>query len=116
MKIRDLDILVLEDEPIIAFALEDILIEEGARVELVQSQEQAAALLDSRSFHCAILDVNVHGEKSYPIAERLQSMGIPIVFATGYGKTIHPESFEGIPTVTKPYSPQEIVGAIAAQV
>lgn len=107
-------VLVLEDEPIIAFALEDILLDEGARPQFCGSLEAARAALDSSEPELAILDVNIHGEKSYPIAEMLVKRGIPFIFASGYGRALHPPEFAEVPTVSKPYRVQELQEAVAA--
>ena len=70
-------ILVVEDEPIIAFALEDMLIEDGADVVAVGSLEEGLDQAEAGVFDFAILDINLHGEKSYPIAFRLGSKARP---------------------------------------
>lgn len=114
MKVSGARILLLEDEPIIGFALEDMLAVEGAHTVLATTLEAAEAALSAEPFDCAILDVNVHGSKSYPIAARLQASSIPFVFATGYGDAAHPAEFSGVPTVSKPYSPVQLRQAIAS--
>ncbi len=107
-------ILVLEDELIIAFALEDMLSDMGAEVLLTSSLEDAFAQLDkAEKVTLAVLDVNVHGAQSYPFAEELLRREVPMIFATGYGDAEHPPQFAGNPTLTKPYSRQELADAIA---
>ena len=113
MNLSEITVFLLEDEPIIAFALEDMLAAEGARTMLATTLEDAGALIDECTFDCGILDVNVHGQKSYQLAEVLQSRGIPFVFATGYDSTGHPEVFASVRTLSKPYSPAQIREAIA---
>lgn len=107
-------ILLLEDEAIIAFALEDMLVADGANVVMAASLEEAEALIDAGGIASAVLDVNVHGEKSYGIGARLRALGIPFVFATGYGDTSHPPEFAENPTVSKPYTHEQIKAAMAA--
>jgi DNA-binding response OmpR family regulator len=105
----DLPVLILEDEPIIAFRLEDLLLSMGWRdVLLALHLDEASRLLDDNDVGAAILDVNIHGKRSYPVAEELERRSIPYIFATGYGDTEHPPEFSGVPTVTKPYSGQAI--------
>jgi DNA-binding response OmpR family regulator len=99
-----LTILVLEDEPIVGLALEDLLREVGADVCLVHHNSDVPEVLQSNDFDLAILDVNVHGESSYEVAGKIRDRSIPIVFATGYGSVTHPLELAGCPTVTKPYS------------
>ncbi len=105
-------VLVLEDEPIIAFALEDILIDEGATVCVSCSIDQAREIIAQEKFDYAILDVNLHGMKSYPIAYELLKDGIPFAFATGYGDAEHPEELAASVTITKPYSVAQVKMAI----
>lgn len=106
-------ILVLEDEPIIAFGLEDALSSEGAKPTVTTSLEEARGAVMEARFDAAILDVNVHGEKSYEFANSLRAANIPLLFATGYGDIAHPDEFAGVPTVTKPYNLAQLRQAFA---
>lgn len=101
-------ILLLEDEAIIAFALEDMLVSDGAQVVMAASLEEAEALIGKGGIGLAILDVNVHGEKSYAVGARLRALEVPFVFATGYEDASHPVEFSDIPTVSKPYTHEQI--------
>lgn len=103
MSLAGLRILVLEDEPIIAMALEELLEEEGAQPLVAGSLDQADEALAAGVFDGAILDINVHGQKSYPIARELMHRAVPFVFASGYGDTVHPDEFAHVPNVAKPY-------------
>ncbi|WP_306096307.1 response regulator [Qipengyuania flava] len=101
-------ILVVEDEPIIAFALEDMLIDDGADVIAVGSLKDGLANARDERFDFAILDINLHGEKSYPIAHELGRKGVKFVFASGYGDAEHPSELAHVTTLTKPYVLAEI--------
>lgn len=114
MTMRDKRILVLEDEPIIAFALEDELLAEGARVAVHCSLESGLEAVANEEFDFAILDVNLHGKKSYPLAYELIGRAVPIIFATGYGDAKHPGDLAHIPTLTKPYVISQIRAHIEA--
>ena len=114
MSVQGRTVLVLEDEPIIAFALEDLLIECGATPLSCASLEVAHATLKSSEPDLAILDVNIHGERSYPVTEALAERGIPFILATGYGSALHPPRFAGVPTISKPYRMAEVEQAFAA--
>lgn len=113
MKLDGARLLILEDEPIIAFGLEDMLLDEGAQVSLATALDEAEDHLAGGSFDCAILDVNVRGEKSYGFAEALKDRGIRFIFATGYGEGAHPDEFMDVPTITKPYSIEQIRDTLA---
>lgn len=106
-------VLIVEDEPIIAFALEDIMEDFGQfTVTVASTVEQALASLDDQRPDVAILDVNLHGQKSYPLADELKERSIRYIFATGYGSTEHPADHRDITTVTKPYSPSDVRSAL----
>lgn len=112
MKLDNQLVLVVEDEPIIGLALEDMLSEAGARVVIAERVEEAFAVAEREPINAAILDVNVHGVLSYGLAGRLARAGVPYIFATGYGDRSHPAEFAAVPTVTKPYNLQDIERAI----
>lgn len=107
--------LVLEDEPIIAFALEDMLLDLGfEQVLIAGTLKEARDLLDGQVPSAAVLDVNIHGEQSYPVARMLAQLSIPFIFATGYGDAQHPEELRSVPTLTKPYHARDLERALAS--
>ena len=108
-------ILVLEDEPIIAMALEDAIAEADAFPLVAGSIEEAERIISQQQVDIAVLDVNIHGRQSYCIAVDLGRRGIPFVFASGYGNTVHPPQFSGVPTVGKPYQIASIAEALALE-
>lgn len=116
MKLDRLRVLVVEDEPIIALAIEDALVDLGATPVLAERLADAEAALAHDAPDAAILDVNIHGQRSYRIAEALTARGVPFIFATGYGDAEHPPMFRTAPTLTKPYGRDEIAAAFAALV
>lgn len=106
---------IVEDEPIIGFALEDMLRDLGfEQVHLSTTMADARRYLENNAPDVAILDVNIHGERSYPVAETLASVPIPFIFATGYGDAEHPPAFKSVPTLTKPYNLNSLRTALAA--
>ena len=106
-------VLILEDEPIIGFALEDMVEAIGGCVcGTAFRVAEALDLLDQRGCDAAILDVNIAGERSYPVADALAARGIPFIFASGYGDSEHPGRFASWPTVTKPYGLDDIKEAL----
>ena len=112
--IQDRRVLVLEDEPVVAFLLEDMLREEGAaEVTIASRVAEAEAAIANGNFDLALLDVNVHGERSYPVARQLLAAGVPFLFASGYGDHEHPEVYKSVPTLTKPFTAAELRKAVA---
>jgi DNA-binding response OmpR family regulator len=106
-------ILILEDEPIIAFTLEDILLTIGCTdVRVAMNLGEATLILASEAFDAAILDVNIQGKESYPVADELARLQVPYIFATGYGDLAHPDRHRNVLTLTKPYSVQDVSDAV----
>lgn len=104
--------LVLEDEPIIAMLIEQMLEDAGAEVDGHATLSSAEAALDGARPDMAILDVNIHNDTSYAFAGRLMAMGVPLIFASGYGGGAHPDGFATVPTVSKPYDIADIAAAL----
>jgi CheY-like chemotaxis protein len=105
--------LLVEDNLIIALDAEEMLLRLGASsVEVASSVRDALAIIDREAPDFAVLDVNLTGETSFPIAERLQKAKVPYVFATGYGDNLAvPKEFKGATIVTKPYEDGDVAGA-----
>lgn len=79
-------ILVVEDEMLILMEIQDMLADLGCdSVIAAASNEQAIALIDAQHFDAALLDLNLNGVRSYPVADVLAARGVPFAFATGYG-------------------------------
>lgn len=65
---------------------EDMLADLGcSAVVAAATNEQAIALIETRNFDAALLDLNLNGVRSYPVADLLAARGIPFAFATSYG-------------------------------
>ena len=97
-------ILVVEDEYMMAEDLQYELGRVGAVViGPVPSVADALRLLATEeAIDGAILDVNLRGEKAYPVADVLRERGIPFVLATGYEQWALPEAYKDIPRCDKP--------------
>ena len=101
-----LNILLVEDSPIIALNTEELLRELGASdVRVASSVAQAMAAIDEARFDLALLDLNLGEETSLPVAHRLAADGVPTVFVTGYGERLDlPDSLRDIRILKKPYN------------
>ena len=99
-------ILIVEDEPLIAMMLEDFLdVLEKQSAGTADSVAAALARVEQGGIDAAILDVNLRGgEKSTPIAEALAEKGIPFVFATGGSEDHLDPRFSDRPYLTKPFT------------
>ena len=100
------DVLIVEDDPIIALGFEDMILGFGVKtVRSAGSVAQALDMIRDRAPDFALLDVGLVREKSFAIAERLESLKIPFVFVTGYGADVRlPAAFADRPRLPKPYS------------
>ena len=96
--------LVVEDELMIRMLLEDMLTELGFTVAAEASRiEDAVKAAKTADIDIAVLDVNLNGQTTGPVAEALAARGTPFVFATGYGAQGLPEAFRNRPTLKKPF-------------
>jgi light-regulated signal transduction histidine kinase (bacteriophytochrome) len=104
------DVLLVEDAVIIALDAEDMMRELGVEtVRVTSSVNQALKEIIERPPDFALLDVNLGGETSFKIAERLKELGIRFAFATGYGDDLaFPPAFANTPRLRKPYFSQSI--------
>ena len=109
-----LKVFVVEDESLVAMQLEDMLFDLGCEVVgLAMRLKRAHEMLDSgMAIDVAILDVNIGGDKIYPIAMRLRDIGIPMIFATGYGREGLETEWQICPVLQKPYSANQIEHSI----
>ncbi len=100
-----LRVLVVEDEMLVAMLVEDMLVDLGhVPVGPATRLETGMEMAKSEALDLAILDVNLNGKKSFPIAELLTDRGIPVIFATGYGLSGLDQQFASFPVMTKPFS------------
>ena len=109
-------ILVVEDEMLVLMHLETALSDLGCTATSVGTADAALKVLDDASFDAAMLDVNLRGEKSYPVADALARRGIPFVFSTGYGHHGDRPDFADRPVLRKPYLKGHLVAALSALV
>jgi CheY-like chemotaxis protein len=100
------DVLIVEDDPIIALDFEDTILGFGAeQVRCASSVAKALEMIADRAPDFAMLDVGLVREKSFAIAERLDALNIPFIFITGYGADVPlPPAFARKPRLPKPCS------------
>ncbi|MBC9883581.1 response regulator [Bradyrhizobium sp. INPA01-394B] len=110
------DVLIVEDDPIIAIDFEDRLLGFGVTsVRTVGSVAQALNAITARAPDFALLDVELIREKSFAVAERLAALKIPFVFVTGYGADARiPPEFASLPRLHKPCSSEALEAALRA--
>lgn len=108
-------ILAVEDESLVAMFLEDLLADLGCSViGPVGRVEQALELLNDHEVDAAVLDINLAGERVFPVANRLVELGVPFIFATGYGEAGLPDVHHSRIVLQKPYSASDLRRALEA--
>jgi CheY-like chemotaxis protein len=100
------DVLIVEDDPIIALDFEDTILGFGVTtIRTAASVAKALEMIADRAPDFALLDVGLIREKSFAIAERLDALKIPFAFVTGYGADVRlPPAFADRPRLPKPFS------------
>jgi len=108
-----LRVLLVEDEALLILLMEEWL--EDLDCEVVATASRLDdAILKARNVavDVAVLDVNLAGQLSYPVAEILLERHIPFVFATGYGKAGLSGSLQHAPVLSKPYQQEHLADAL----
>jgi CheY-like chemotaxis protein len=97
-------ILVVEDEMLVLMETQDMLADLGCdAVVAAATNEQAIALIEAQHFDAALLDLNLNGVRSYPVADLLAERGVPFVFATDYGGHGLRDGDRDRPLLVKPF-------------
>jgi DNA-binding response OmpR family regulator len=114
--LRGRRVLVVEDDPFISLALEDMLTEHGCIVVGAASTVASALLLAaSEEIDVALLDVSVGPERVDPVAELLAGRDCPFIFTTGYGRAGLPEAHASRAIVEKPFYADEVIDALRSE-
>jgi CheY-like chemotaxis protein len=113
--LKDMTILIVEDEALVALDLSMILEERGASVAgTCGTVEEAFAAVEDK-IDAAILDVDLHGRLVFPVADRLKANGTPFVFHTGrYDTASLRERYGDVIVLEKPAGDEKIVTALAS--
>jgi CheY-like chemotaxis protein len=112
--LRDRRVLLVEDEMMVAMLVEDMLSDFGCAVIGPATRvDDALKLVGEGKIDVAILDVNLNGHETYPVADALVALGIPFVFATGYGAGSLRDGYKERPTLQKPFQQHDLVRALA---
>jgi CheY-like chemotaxis protein len=97
-------VLVVEDDALIADLIQAYLEELGhAVVGPANTLAEAIAMIEREPVDCAILDVSLGREESFPAADALAQRNVPFAFATGYGQSAVPDRFMAKPVLRKPF-------------
>lgn len=116
-KLKGKRVLVVEDEALVSMLVEDELRDAGATVlgpaacvdDAMRLVEAAAA---DGGMDAAVLDLNLQGEWATPVADRLAALGVPFLFATGYGEGCDRGGHGAAPHLHKPFAPERLVDTV----
>jgi CheY-like chemotaxis protein len=115
--LEGLKVLVVEDDYLIASLIEHILNAAGCVVvEPVSHLAQAQEAARQNTYDAAVLDINLRGERVYPIAEILANREIPYFFVSGYHTIDLPAGHEGRPKLGKPFRSEQLLDTLASLV
>lgn len=109
-------VLLVEDEYFIADEMACSFEASGAEVVGPVGSVQSALdlIAEAERLDGAVLDVNLRGDKSYPVADSLLARGVPFVFATGYDAISIPARYAHVTRCEKPVDPEKIGKALFA--
>jgi len=103
-------ILVVEDEIMVLMTIEGMLVDVGCNsIKTAATVGQALALIETQVFDAALLDVNLNGTASYPVADALEAGGVSFAFATGYNSHSLRAPYSGRPVLRKPFEMKQFV-------
>ena len=109
-----LRIFVVEDEMTIALMIEDMLTDLGHTVTgLAMRLPQATEMAKDVEADVAILDINLDGRRSFPVAQMLRDRGVKLLFASGYGSPGLEAPFLEEAIIKKPFEANDLKRAIA---
>ena len=108
------DVLIVEDDPIIALDFEDRILGFGVKmVRTAGNVTRALEMIADRAPDFALLDVGLVREKSFAVAERLDVLEIPFAFVTGYGADVRlPAAFAQKPRLPKPCTSDALAAVV----
>ncbi|MBC8094609.1 MAG: response regulator [Akkermansiaceae bacterium] len=102
-------VLVIEDEMLILMMIEDMLADLGCDSVAVASKiGPAISLIEGQDFDTAMLDMNLDGIESYPIADALKAREVPYFFSTGNSLTNMKDGYRDQDVLKKPFTFEQL--------
>jgi DNA-binding response OmpR family regulator len=109
-------VLIVEDELLVALMIEDFLGDFGCTtIGPCGSVENALHAVRTETLDLAVLDVNLAGERVYPVAEALAERHIPFLFLSGYGEDAIPPGHSDWKVCAKPFRGADLAAMLTAQ-
>jgi two-component SAPR family response regulator len=106
-------VMVVEDEFLVSMLIEDTLSDNQCSIiGPFSTLHEALTAARIEEVDIALLDVNLRGEKVYPVADLLSERGIPFILLSGYGKAAIPKDRPDWTFCCKPFTPDELAEAL----
>lgn len=110
-----LRVIIVEDEPMLALCLGEVIEDEGCVVVgKAETIDTARALAATGVYDIAIVDLHLHGKEASDVAASIISSGHAIVISTGSDSTAVPVAFQRWPVLRKPFADAAIFAALKA--
>ncbi len=107
-------VFIVEDDILLAMHLELLLTDLGHEVVYQATRvDEALKVAQTCNFDFAILDINIAGTQSFPVADILRQRGIPFAFASGYGAEGFQDGYRDEAALRKPYSLEDLERTVA---
>ncbi|MGA7993832.1 MAG: response regulator [Bradyrhizobium sp.] len=107
-------VLVVEDEMLVLIMIEDMLADLGCQsVTSAATVDKALTLINAQAFDVALLDMNLNGTDSHPVADALSARGVPFIYSTGNTGQSSKDGYSDRPVLKKPFKYEEMAGILA---
>jgi DNA-binding NtrC family response regulator len=106
-------VLVIEDETLIAYDLEQALSTAGATVDVASTVASALEAAEAPALTAAIIDLRLNGRSVRDVVERLGARDLPFIFYSGHTETPTAASWPRVPFLTKPLPADQVVEMLA---
>jgi CheY-like chemotaxis protein len=115
--LSDRRLLVVEDEALVLMMIEDMLADLGcSSVSTAGTVESAIALIDGQIFDFAMLDMNLNGDSSYPVAEVLAARDVAFIYCTANTSLDMKDGYLDRPVLQKPFKFEQLAALLSREI
>ncbi|WDR01893.1 response regulator [Devosia algicola] len=108
-------VLVVEDEPLVALMIEDMLRDMGGdQIHVAHNQDSAWASLEQHAPCLAVMDFNLGNDDTMKLVEACRGRGIAVIISSGYTAEDLPAEMRAFPLLSKPFSFEQMSQVVAA--
>jgi DNA-binding response OmpR family regulator len=108
-------VLVLEDDYMTGTHIADVLEDAGyVSIGPVRNVREAQRILEFEPLDAAVLDISLDSETSLPLANRILSRGLPVLFVTAYAQQLLSSEWTRVPHLDKPFTRPQLLEHVAA--